>query len=833
MRLMNDLGADIRFAIRTIGRNKAFATMAILTLAVGLGTNTAVFSAFDAILVKSLPVKDPQSLVAFDWLRTADSMVAGYSGYGRPGPAPGTGIRTSFSPLTFQRFRQSSRTLSDVFAFADRYRLSVDADGLTDPASGQLVSGNYFTALGVPALKGRVLTALDDAADAPPVAVITHRYWQRRFAADPDIVGRTITVNRSPVTIVGVTPEGFNGTLVTETSDLTLPMGQAPLFEANGLAKPPSIWWMRIMGRLQPGRTIPQVHAELQRLFEESVRESWAMRAVDTPNPTRAGIPTLRVLPGSQGPDGPRRDAMQDLGVALVIVGTVLLIGCANVANLLLVRGLTRRREIAVRLALGASRSRVVRLLLAESLVLALAGGGLGLLLAFWGKDFLLWVPSSTPPIVGATLDVRVLAFSCALSISTAILFGFFPAIRSLGSGLQESMTRRAWRGFGGRVMVVVQVAACVVLLAASGLAVQTVRNLNAVDLGFDPGNLLVFRVDAGVGQDADRSPPSPYEALAAAIDALPGVTSTTFSAMPLLAHMQWSETVQPDTGGPPKEAHFQAVRWNFFATLGMRQRSGRGLSQSDHARATPVAVINEAMARQLFDDPNPIGRHFQLLTGPRRHTQIEVVGIVNDAKYSSVDESSPPTFYLPSSQFAATAVTFEVRTAVEASRLIPLVRDAVGQTAPGVALQNVTTQEQQIADTMAKPRALATATGVFSLVGVLLACLGIFGVVSYDVTQRSRELGIRIALGARRTDVLRLVLKEVLVVTLVGAGVGVAVAVNTTKLIASLLFGVKPSDPVILAASAAVLMTAAILAALWPAQRASRLNPIEALRVD
>ena len=524
---------------------------------------------------------------------------------------------------------------------------------------------------------------------------------------------------------------------------------------------------------------------------------------------------------------------MQELGVALAVVATVLLIGCANVANLLLVRGLERRQELAVRLALGAGRARIVRQLLTESLVLGAAGGALGIVLAFWAKDFLTWLPSSSTPIVHATIDARVLVFSCALSITTAMLFGIFPALRSLRVGLITRMTRNAWRGFAGRAFVVVQVAGCVVLLAAAGLALRTVRNLNAIDLGFDAHQLLLFRVDAGSGQRAEDHRPAVYEEVALAIAALPGVQSSTFSAVPLLARTQWSETVQPDRGGTPKDAYVQVVRWTFFETLGIRILSGRSLSRGDHARAAPVAVINEMMARQVFGDPHPIGRHFQLLTGPRRHVPVEVVGIVNDTKYSSLEQSAPPTLYLPWEQLPAMAMTFAVRTAVEPSGLAPLVRDLVKRAAPGVAVLNLKTQDQQIAETIARPRALAIATSVFSAVGLLLACLGIYGVVSHDVTQRTREMGIRVAMGARRGDLFRLVLREVLVVALAGGVIGVVVAMNALKLIASLLFEVGPGDPLTLAAAVVVLMTAATVAAARPVHRAARLNVTDALRHD
>ena len=436
---------DMRFA--PWAEAKGFTAAAIATLALGIGANTAVFSVVDALLLRKLPVKNPEELVVFDWLRTQDSMVARYSGYGRPGPAPGVGVRTSFSALTFERFREHTATLSDVFAFSPAGTLNIVADGQADTASGLFVTGGYFAGLGVQAIVGRTLSVSDDRPQAEPVAVISHRYWRRRFAGDPSVVGKTIDVNRSPVVIVGITPEGFDGPRMSESSDITLPIAIAARLSPTGRARPVSVWWLQMMGRLKPGVTREQALAELQTTFADTVRESWAARPPDTPNPTRSELPQLRVRPGAQGPDGPRIDAQQILSAVFAVVAAILLIGCVNLATLLLVRASARRQEVAVRLTLGASRWRVIRQLMTETLLLAVFGGIGGAILAWWGKDFMLWLPARETPIVDARIDPRVLAFTAVLSAITAVLFGIGPALRATRTDLGPSLKTSAQKG--------------------------------------------------------------------------------------------------------------------------------------------------------------------------------------------------------------------------------------------------------------------------------------------------------------------------------------------------------------------------------------------------
>ena len=545
LRLFDELRGDLRYAVRTFGRSKGFTAAAIATLALGIGANTAVFSVVDALLLRTLPVKNPDELVVFDWLRSPDSMVAGYSGYGRQGPAPGLGVRTSFSALTVERFREHAATLSDVFAFSPTGTLNIVADRQADTASGLFVTGSYFAGLGVRALVGRTLSASDDRPQAEPVAVISHRYWRRRFAGDPSVVGKTIDVNRLPVVIVGITPEGFDGPRMSESSDITLPIAIAARLSPTGRARPVSVWWLQMMGRLKPGVTREQALAELQATFAETVRESWAARPPDTPNPTRSELPQLRVRPGAQGPDGPRIDAQQILSVVFAVVAAILLIGCVNLANLLLVRASARRQEVAMRLTLGASRWRVIRQLLTETLLLALFGGIGGAILAWWGKDFMRWLPEQE------TLHRGCADRSAGAGIHGGSVGDHRGAVRDRSCAASDA--DRPWAvaenqraqgkhrpaGLRPRRCSAAQVAISLVLLVGAGLLVRTLYNFSKVDVGFNADNLLVFRIDPALPSDSSSRTFDLYDRIMAAIEAVPGVQSCTMSVMPLIARQR------------------------------------------------------------------------------------------------------------------------------------------------------------------------------------------------------------------------------------------------------------------------------------------------------
>ena len=838
LRLLDESRGDLRYAFRTFGRNKGFTAAAIATLALGIGANTAVFSVVDALLLRKLPVKNPEELVVFDWLRTDNSMVARHMGYGRSGPAPGVGVRTSFSALTFERFREHTATLSDVFAFSPAGTLNIVADGQADTASGLFVTGGYFASLGVGAIVGRTLSVSDDRPEAEPVAVISHRYWRRRFAGNPSVVGKTIDVNRSSVVIVGITPEGFDGPRMNESSDIQLPISVATRLSPTARARSVSVWWLQMMGRLKPGVTREQALAELQPTFADTVRESWAARPPDTPNPTRSELPQLRVRPGAQGPDGPRIDAQQILSAVFAVVAAILLIVCVNLATLQLVRASARRQEVAVRLTLGASRWRVVRQLLTETLLLAVLGGIGGAILAWWGKDFMLWLPARETPIVDARIDPRVLAFTAVLSAITAVLFGIGPALRATRTDLGPSLKTSAQkgsitRGVAGKALLTAQVAISLVLLVGAGLLVRTLYNLSKVDVGFNADNLLVFRIDPALQSDSSSRIFDLYDRIMAAIEAVPGVQSCTMSVMPLIARSEWEEPVQPDGIGLPKNAFIQITRWNFLETMGIPLVAGRDLSAADTQGRPRVAVINETMAQHLFGERTPVGRHFQFVNGADRNVAIQVIGVARDSKYASLEQQVPPTLFMPHAQAPPSGMTVEVRTASDPVTVASAIREAVRRTDPTIPLAEMKTQRQQIAETIGKPRAFAALTTVSGMIGLLLACVGLYGVVSYETIRRTHEIGIRMALGARRSDVLRLVMRQTVVVVTIGAGIGVALALAASRLIGSLLFGIAPSDPFAIGSALAVLIGVALTASYLPARRAAQLDPTQALRYE
>ena len=832
LRLIDDLRSDFRFARRALIKNAGFSAAAIVILALGIGANTAVFSVIDAFLFGRLPVKDPDGLVAFDSLHKRDTMMAGYSGSGRPGPE-GTSRRTSFSTLTYEAFREHATTLSHVFALAPLGPVTVAADDGADTASAQLVSGLYFDGLGVPAALGRTLGPSDDRPDAEPAAVIGHRYWQRRFRGDQGILGKTIRVNRTTFTIVGVTPATFHGNEVTDTVDLSVPLAMSDRLSPTGQPRSVSIWWLLIMGRLKPGITRDQVFAELEPIFKDTVVASWAARAPETRDQWRSGMPVMRVESGRQGPDGPSPFARRNLTFIFTVTGVVLLIACVNVASLLLVRAANRRQEMTVRLALGASRYRLIRQLLSESLLLAAAGAAAGLALAAWAKDALPKLLEADA-VLDTAIDIRALAFAAGLTTVTALVFGLGHALRATRVGampwLKETARAGGQRALMARTLIGVQIAASLVLLVVAGLFVRTLYNYSQVDVGFDTRNLLVFQMDPRSSAAEPAAVVDLYERLMGAVEAVPGVRSVTLSAMPIVARSEWSENIQTDRG-TPRGAHVQSVRWNFFATLGMPIVAGRSLQATDTGSTPRVAVINAAMARQVFEEDAPLGRRFAFADGPSRGVMIQVVGVVRDAKYSRLSEPAPPTFFMPYTQVPAGRMTVEVRTAGDALAMTGGIRAAIQRIDPNLPLMRVRTQDEQISETIRQPRTFAALTAVSGVIGLLLACIGLYGVVSYDARRRTSEIGLRIALGAQRSDVLRLVMGQTSWFVASGAVAGLVLATLSARLLGNELFGVQSFDVSTMASATAILVAIASLAAFLPARRATRLNPTHALR--
>jgi len=847
---------DIRYALQMLVKHPAFTIIAVLTLALGVGANTALFSVVDAVLLKKLPVPEPERLVLFKASWGKNFSPGSYDGSNMRDPETGLTVGTSFPMQTLTRLRQEQGALSDIFAFSP-LEVNFNAGGQAEVVSAQAVSGNYYSALGVPAMIGRTITEADDNAGATPVAVLSHRFWANRFNSDTGIVGKQVNINNVAFTIAGVTPSGFGGTSQVGTSqDVSFPIAWEPQIngEQSNL-KGEGVWWLRIMGRLKPGATLAQAEASLAGPFQQSVLEHRALRKTDTGAALRTlepgDLPKLGVESGSQGEMNTRHWFAPALRLLAGVVGVVLLIACANVANLLLVRASSRRKEIAVRLAVGASRGRLIRQLLTESVLLAAVGGGLGVLFAFWIKDGLLIVTEWGGREMSALtprLDLRVLGFTLGLSFLTGIIFGILPALRATDldltpalkdSGRSSSGIGRSWLS---KSLVVVQVSLSVLLLIGAGLLIRTLRNLQHVDMGFNANNVLLFKVDPSLLGYRDEKLADLYQRSFSRLEAVPGVQSVTFSRSPLLAQSSWTSSAyvpgEMGANDKPRESDVKvhSVRENFFSTMEIPLLLGRGLTEQDDARAPRVAVVNQAFVKAHFGNENPIGKRFGF--APEKPDDIEIVGIARDAKYTSQRDEIQPTVYQAWRQVLRrmTFATFEVRTVGDPAAAIAGVRQAMREVDSNLPLSDMRTQKQQADETLAMERMFAKLLTLFGLIAQQLAAIGLYGVMAYVVSQRTHEIGIRMALGADRRKVLMMVVRQGMVLTVAGILVGLVAAYVLTRYLESLtsmLFGVKPRDPWTFAVIAVGLGLVALIACLVPARRATRVDPLRALRYE
>jgi predicted permease len=689
--------------------------------------------------------------------------------------------------------------------------------------------------------------------------VLSHRYWQRRFGGDRAVVGRQINLNNVAFTIVGVTPEGFDGAMNLGTSpDVSIPIAWEP--QVNGersMMKGSGSWWLLLMGRLKPGATAAQAQASLEPIFQQSALEHREARRAHE-NPTfkplsPAEYPRLAVYPGSRGETITRESYQRPLYLLLGVVALVLLIACANVANLLLARAAARQQEIAVRLALGASRGRLIRQLLTESVLLAGLGGALGVLFALWLKDGLLAVSAwggTDMVAVEPRLDLRVLSFTLALSLVTGVLFGLVPAWRAtridltpaLKDSARSSMTTaRSWLT---KSLVVAQVALSLLLMVGAGLFLRTLVNLQRVELGFDARNLLLFTVEPRLIGYKDERLANLYQQMFERIEAVPGVQAVTFSREPLLAGGESDRSLFLPGGAaaadgevkPEGDVYIHQVRENFLGAMGIPLLAGRGLAPQDDARAPKVAVVNQAFVRRFLHGENPIGRRFGF--DPELTGGLEIVGLAGDAKYVRQREEIPPTVYLPWAQELSSAgvMTFEVRTTGDPVSYVAAIRQAAGGVDANLPLKDIKTQVAQADERLAMERLFAKLLGLFGLLAQALAAVGLYGVLAWSVAQRTREIGIRVALGAGRGDILRMVLWQGLTLTLVGVAVGLAGAYALTRYLESVsrrLYGVQPTDPLTFGATAALLTLVALAACYVPARRATKVDPMVALRYE
>lgn len=849
---MGSLVQDLRYAGRMLLKSKTFTAVAVLSLGLGIGANTALFSLVDAVLLKTLPVKNPNELVLFNWLSGPRGLSRGLMGSVQTDPSNGMRTSTSFSYLAFERFRDNNETLADVFAFAPIFQLNANVNGQPEIANGQFVSGGYYDGLGVRRVIGRTITADDDKAGASPVVVITHRYWQRRFAEDPEAVGKTLSINNVPFTIIGITPPEFSGASeIGWSPDLSMPFSAQPQVSPHESDLDGAwFWWLQIMGRLNPGVTAEQVAASFEPVFQQSAQEGWAAALARFPprtqsqNPAPRDVPKLRAASGSQGLTDLRAAYAQPLKILMGIVGLVLLIACANVANLQLARAATRQKEIAVRLAIGASRWRLIRQLLTESLLLAFLGGAVGVLFANWGKDLLLvlrpWGGGELA--LNLKLDLRVLGFTIAVSLLTGLVFGLAPALRATRVDLTPALKDNARNLAGGsrsiltKSLIVVQVAMSLVLLVGAGLFVRTLSNLQNVDAGFNRENLLLFSVDPGLnGYDRPRMGQL-YGRITERLEAVPGVRSATVSLIPLLSGQGQTRTISVQGyAAQPEEEHdakVNIVGGHFFDTLEMPILLGRGLSSGDGETSPRVGVVNQTMARKYFGDENPLGKRFGF-GGPETSGQIEIIGVARDAKYTGLRAQTEPTVYIPYQQGIPRHATFIVRTGGDPSAMTGSIREAVHEVDDNLPLSDVKTQVRQVGESLAQEQLFATLSSFFGVLALLLACVGLYGVMSYGVARRTNEIGIRMALGASGSRVTKMIMRETMAVVGIGLVIGLGAAMAVTRLIASMLFGLAPRDPMTITFAVLLMIGVTAMAGYLPARRAARVDPMVALRYE
>jgi len=841
---------DLRYAARMLLHAKGWTVVVILSLALGIGANTAIFSAINGVLLTVRPVKDPGSLVRFRWTGRND-MVTSSSDYGfLRSYADGQTARATFSYPMFQQLVAANRTMTDLFACAPFGRVNVVVDGHAEIATAFISTGNYFQLLGVTARVGRMITPEDDRPAAPPVAVISPKYWSSRFAGDPAAVGKTVRINNVMVTIVGVIPASFTGVQQPEDElpDISVPLALDALLntakESARLAQP-TYWWLQVMGRLKPGATAAQAQDNLEAVFQQTARAGLGsylkslseQERTTAVNRARNEVPRLLVEPGSRGVYDVNTNELRAIAILSVVVVLVLLIVCANVANLLLSRATVRQKELSVRRALGATRLRLIRQLLTESLLLAAMGGVLGLLVGYWGKQLL-------PGVTGnmTALDGRVLVFVSLITGLTGFVFGVAPALRgtsmTVSSALKESGGRViGTRSLLGKSLLIAQVAISLVLLVGAGLFLRTLYNLRRVDVGFDPQKLLLFRITPQLNRYDQQHMLTLYRDLLERLRTVPGVRGAAMSQPALLSGSTSSTSIFIQGRSYPAGAqrggsiHRLIVSPNFFEVMGIPVLMGRGLTERDSEGAPKVAVINEAAARTYFPNENPVGQRF----GPSIEATgaYEIVGILRDAKYNSVRDAAPPTMYVPYLQARPGNAVFEVRSAGAPESVVGAIREAVRQVDPDLPLMDVSTQIEQVERRFLQERLFAQAYSLFGGLALLLAAIGLFGLMSYNVARRTNEIGIRMALGAQRQDVLRLVMRESMMLVAIGVAAGLGIAIAASRLVTALLYGISPIDGITMLLAVGIMVLISAIAGYIPARRASRVDPLLALRYE
>ncbi len=817
---MQTLLQDLRYGARMLWRNPRVTLIAMLTLALGIGANTAIFSLMDAVLLKSLPVERPQQLHFI--------ARAGDRGLGGAPPYP-----------CFERFRNQNKTFEGLAAFSD-FNPRVTIDGQAEEIRGQRVSGNYFSLLGVRPLLGRTLTPADDSIPGKGgpdgfAGVISYNYWARRFGSSPDVIGKAVQVGAHSVTIVGVTPPGFHGLYPGVEINISVPM---MIVGAEELAERYS-WWFEAVGRLKPSMSVEQARADLDTIFQPFMDELGGSAEERREHHARIELP-----PAGRGLDTLRRQYAAPLQALMGIVALVLLIACANVANLLLARATARRKEFAVRLALGASRWRLLRQNFTESLLLAILGALLGLLMASWGIDFLIgfFTSGRNRLFLDAPLDGRVLLFTAGAALLTCLLFGLAPALQStrtnVGTALKDGGDGHASsRSRFGKLLVVAQVALSLLLLVGAGLFLRTLQKLENLDPGFQRAGVLTMRINPPDGVYRGPRLASLWKEILERVERLPGVRSASLAAFnPMEGRNRAIRIYIPGfTPGVERDINIRLnqVSPGFFTALGIAVMQGRAFTGRDDENAPRVALLNEAAARFYFGDRSPLGARVSV--NDRDAAPYEIIGVVKDSRYRSLREPDSRLIYLPIAQplDRVGRLTLAVRASGKPSEIVGALREEIRATGSDLMITNIATLDEQVEQSLLQERLLATLALLFGLLALLLACIGLYGVISYDVTRRTREIGIRMALGARARDLLKLVVRQGLPLTLAGVAIGLAMALAATRFLESLLYDVSVTDPLTFVVIALLLTFVALLACWIPARRATKVDPMIALRCE
>jgi macrolide transport system ATP-binding/permease protein len=842
-RFLSELGQDVRYGCRTLIANKVFSALAVLSLALGIGANTSIYSLMESILLRSLPVADPESLVVLNWHSRPPQnankewvhVVHGVQGLLWPGDK-GALVSGMFPYGAFDTLRDEKTVFSTLFGYFDGLNRNLAIRGQATSASLEYVTGEYFRGLAVSPAAGRLIGSEDDRPGAAPVAVISLATSQNRFGGPANAIGQPILVDNIPFTVIGVTPPEFFGVDPAVAPDVYLPLHTNLLVDGAGAATmygDGNFYWIEMMGRLRPGVSMAQAQAVLAPRFRQ-----WVATTAKTDG-ERAKLPALILNPGAAGLGSLRRQYSKPLYALLTMVGLILAITCANIANLLLARAAARRREMAVRLSLGAGRFRVVRQLLTESVMLASLGGTLGVFFAIWGVRSLTYLLSNGHQNVTlhAELNWNVLGVTAALSVVCGLLFGLAPAIQSTRPDVMPALANGRAGGPRRRtqhVLVIAQIAISFLILVAAGLFVRTLNKLHSVQLGYARENILLFSLNARQAGHRDQQIATFYADLRKRFESIPGVSSATLSQSSIIS----AGFVRGAIRGPMKigpvtieDARVMAAGPRFLTTMQIPILAGREIDDRDQAGSTPVAVISERLARTYFGNENPVGRRISV---PDEKRDLEVVGVSANLRTGGLkNEESPMTVFVPVGQFSPDRVTYALRTAGDPLRYVNSVHEIVQEADSRIPVTNVVTQAAEIDRTISREVTFAKLCTGFAVLALLMASVGLYGTVSYSVARQVGEIGIRMALGAQRGVVVWMVLRRVLLLAAVGLAISVPVALSASRLVKSFLFETRPNDPGTLALAGAVLLSAAILAGYAPARRASRIDPMAALRCE